>query len=234
MADPRPWIVKNPRPLVERTASLWTVDDDVPGLPVAGRRMTIVRQRSGDLLFYNAVPLPEQMLAQVRALGTPKSLVLPNQYHALDGASFIAKLGVTAYAPAVGLEPLAKNGVAARPINELSMDEGHQVITVEGFATHEAVLLIDDTLVVADLLTNVPHQWSPAALMMRLMDFTGPAPRLPKPVRKRVLRNEASVKALLEQLAGKSLKRLIPSHGNVLEHGVDDALRNVARSLARG
>ncbi len=227
----RPWTVNHPGPLTPRAEGLWTIDDDVPGLPGAGRRMSIVRRRDGSLLFYNAIPMPEETLTQVRALGTPSQLVVPNAFHALDAPAFALKLNVAVFAPDAAVAPLAPR-LACRSIAALPADDGLRVFTVEGFRTKEAVLLVDGTLLVADLVTNVPHGRGFVALVMRLVGFTGPSPKLPKPVRKRVQQDVAAVRALLETLADQpGLTRLIPTHGALVEHEVPAVLRRIALGL---
>lgn len=119
VTTPRPWTVNRPGPLTPRGPDLWTIDDAVPGIPGAGRRMTIVRRRDETLLFYNAIPLPEETLRAVRALGSPARLVVPNQFHALDAAAFTLKLNVTPYAPQVAVTELEKRfGFSCRPVDE--------------------------------------------------------------------------------------------------------------------
>jgi hypothetical protein len=228
---PRPWTVFHPQPLVQRAPNLWTVEDQVPGLAGATRTMTVVRRDDGTLLFFNAIPVPDATLTAIQALGRPTALVVPNALHSLDAGAFTARLALTAYAPALALEALAPR-VACRPISELPAGPDVRVFTVEGFKTKEIVLLVRDTLVIADLVTNAPHGHGFNGFMMRLVGFTGPAPRLPWPVRKRVQTDAVAVRALLTQLASlPGVTRLIPSHGPVVEQGVAAALEVVAASF---
>lgn len=230
MATSRPWTVHRPGPLTRRDEGLWTIDDEVPGLPGATRRMSVVRRTDGTLLFYNAIPVPDPVLDELRALGPPAQLIVPNQYHALDVAAFAHRLGLAAFAPEVAV-PLLAERLTCQPITALP-PEGLRVFTVTGFSTHEAVLRVGPTLLVADLLTNAPHGRGLTGLLMRLVGFTGPAPKLPPPVRKRVGRDLAAVRALLLELAGlDGLSRIIPSHGDLIEHHVSDVLRAIAASL---
>jgi hypothetical protein len=233
MAKPRrPWTVNHPGPLIPRADGLWTVDDDVPGLPGAGRRMSVVRRSDGTLLFFNAIPVPDATLAQILALGTPRALVVPNHLHSLDAGAFVTKLNVTAYVPSPGVELIAER-VTCRPISELPVDAALRVFTNEGFRTKEAVLFVrEDTLLIADLVTNVPHVASLTGLVMRFVGFTGPEPRLPKPVRKRVETDTAAVRGLLTTLADlPGLARIVPTHGAVVESNAPAALRRIAASL---
>lgn len=231
MAEPRPWTVNRPGPLLSLAPDLWCVEDEVPGLKGAGRRMTIARLPSGGLIFFNAIPVPEETLTQIRALGRPASLIIPNHFHALDAAAFVQKLGLTAYAPDVGV-PLLAERLKCQPIAECPLEPGLSFVQIDGFKTHEAVMLFRDTVIVADLVTNVPHASGLNGLGMRLVGFTGPTPRLPLPVRLRVGRDLPSVKRLLNELASRpDLKRLVPSHGLVVTEQAGAALQAIATAL---
>ncbi len=219
----------SPSALTPRGENVWTVDDLIPGINGVNRRMTVIRRSDGTLLFYNAIPLPEDTLAALRALGAPGALVVPNQFHALDAAAFAQKLNVPAFMPGVAVEALASR-LAGRDIAELPAD-GLRVFTIDGFKTKEAVLVFGKTLVVADLVTNVPHGRGLRALPLRLMGFSGPEPRLPPPVLFRVGVDRALIRARLEELAGLGLEMIIPSHGDVFTGDVATALRRVANAL---
>ena len=231
MAITRPWTVNKAGPLTQVDERLWIIDDEVPGLPGATRRMTIVKRLDGSLLFYNAIPVEEPVLDAIRALGNPAQLILPNQFHALDAAAFAVRLNVTAYCPEVGVPKLADR-LTCQPITALPLDAQLKVFRVEGFSTHEAVIVAGNTLIVADLLTNAPHGRGFKGLMMRFVGFTGPQPKLPAPVQRRVGKDLRAVAALMNELAGvPGLTRIIPSHGLIIESGAPEALRAVAASL---
>jgi hypothetical protein len=61
-------------PLERLDDNLWAVESDVPGIPGLERRMSIVRRADGGLLFYNAVPVRDAVLGEIRALGAPAQL----------------------------------------------------------------------------------------------------------------------------------------------------------------
>jgi hypothetical protein len=231
MARPRPWLVHRPGPLTQRAANVWTIDDDVPGLPGATRRMSLVRRRDGSLVFFNAVPVPDETLQAIRALGRPAQLIVPNAFHAIDAAAFAQKLDVTAYCPDVAVPVLAPR-LACQPITQFPKDDELRVFTVEGFRTKEVALLAGDTLLLCDLVTNSPHGTGFIGLMMRLVGFTGPEPKLPKPVRKRVEVDVTEVKRLLGELADQpGLARLVPTHGALIEADAAGTLRRIAHGL---
>jgi hypothetical protein len=227
----RPWTVFKPGPLTPLDENLWLVTDQVPGIPGATRCMTILRRADQSLVFYNAIPLPDATLDEVKKLGTPRDLIIPNQFHALDAAAFAHRLGLTAYAPDVAVQPLADR-LTCKPGSQLALDEGFRTFTVDGFRTKELIVFFRGTLIVADLVTNAPHVGGFNGFIMKLIGFTGPEPKLPKPVRKRVGRDLPAVKTLLEELAAlPGLTRVVPSHGGVISTAPSEALRRIAASL---
>jgi hypothetical protein len=193
--------------------------------------MSIVRRSDGALLFFNAVPVPEDTLQAIRALGRPAQLIVPNAFHAIDAAAFAQKLDVTPYAPAVAI-PLLAARLTCRPIGELPTDDAQRVFTVEGFRTKEVAVLAGDSLLVCDLVTNSPHGRGVVGLFMRLVGFTGTEPKLPKPVRTRVEVDVGAVKQLLTELAAlPGLARIVPTHGAVIEADPAGVLLRIAAGL---
>ncbi|MFO0595559.1 MAG: hypothetical protein U0228_09650 [Myxococcaceae bacterium] len=226
--DTRPWTLSKPGPLTKRADGLYTVDDVLPGSRPIHRRMTVL-VHDGGVVFFNAIPVPDETLKELAALGTPRALVIPNQYHSLDAVPFSQKLGVTPYGTAATIEAL-KDRVKLEPIAHAPLGDA-KLITVTGFKTQEANLVAKKSLIAADLVTNVEHQPGFGGFIMRLIGFTGPEPKLPRPVRARVQRDAAAVKSLMTELSALNLERIIPSHGRVFEGDVGAALRRIADSL---
>ena len=192
--------------------------------------MMIMRSSDGALVFFNAIPVPDDTLAQVQTLGRPSALIVPNEFHALDAGAFATRLGLTVYAPDVAM-PKLKDRFSAQP-GSAFVSEDLRLITVEGFRTKELVLFGAGTLAIADLVTNSPHGSGLTGLLMRLVGFTGPSPMLPKPVRKRVQTDRAQVQGLLRTLAElPGLERIIPTHGALIEADCPAVLRRVADSI---
>lgn len=236
MRTPRPWQVNRPGPLVQVDEGLWCVKDSVPGLPGAQRRMSIVRRADGGLLFYNAIPLRDAQLDEVRALGRPAQLVVPNHLHMLDAHAFAERLQVPVFGPDQQLAAVQANAPGAQGVSSLPVDADLELDAVDGFVTFELGLFVRRgeriSLLTCDVVTNQANAWTPIGVLLRLVGFTGPAPKLPGPVRKRVERDPKAVAATLERWAAKpGLSRLVPSHGDVLERGVPEALRAIAATL---
>jgi hypothetical protein len=232
----RPWTVLPHRPLEALDDNLWTVRGDVPGIPGLDRRMSIVRRGDGGLIFYNAVPVDEATLAAIRALGTPAQLVVPHALHAMDAAAFREKLGVKVYAPAARRAEVGQRVPVDGAFEDLPRDPAVSLEAVAGFTTAEGVLTVRSgpraSVAVADLVTNVAHGPGVRGLVFRLVGFTGPEPKLPTPVRLRVLRDRAAVRAALQRLAATpGLARIVPSHGAIVDREPAEALRRIAAGL---
>src|SRR5258708_6737800 len=95
---PRPWIVTRHDPIQKLDDNLWVVEGDVPGIPFR-RRMSIVKRSDGTLLFFNAMPLEDTAMAEVKAWGKPSVLVVPHDQHMIDARSFAERLGLKVYGP---------------------------------------------------------------------------------------------------------------------------------------
>lgn len=236
MKRQRPWEVGRTGPLVQVDDGLWCVEDTVPNIPGARRRMSIIRRADGGLVFYNAVPLTDAQLDEVRGFGLPAQLIAPSPLHMLHAHAFAQKLGVPVFGPTKSLAEVRQRVPAASGHRDFPSDPSIELAAVDGFVTGEVALLLTRggrlSLIVCDVLTNQRHARGFFGTVMRLMDFSGPAPKLPKPVRKRVLRDAKAVAALLEGWAARpGLARLVPSHGEVQVDDVPGALRAVAATL---
>jgi hypothetical protein len=233
---PRPWTVLPHGPLERLEENLHVVDGWVPGIPGLRRRMAVVRRSGGGLLFFNAVPVDEPTLAQVRALGRPEVLVVPQHLHMIDAHAFRERLGVKVHAPAADRALVERRVPVDGTFEELPADPAVEVRTVAGFRTGEGLALVRSgsraSLVVADVVLNVPDGPGLQGLVFRLLGMTGPRPKLPAPVRLRVLRDRRALRAQLEALAATpGLARIVPSHGPIVDRDPAGVLREIAASL---
>jgi len=102
---PRPWIVTPHTPIQKLEDNIWTVDSNVPGTPMR-RRMTILKRTDGTLVFFQAVPVDDATLEQIRAWGKSAYLIVPHDQHGMDATPFAEKLGVKIYGPKANEEKL--------------------------------------------------------------------------------------------------------------------------------
>jgi hypothetical protein len=233
---PRPWTVLRHGLLEKIDDNLWCVESDVPGIPGLKRRMSIVRRSDGDLLFYNAVPVGDSALAEIRALGKPAYLVIPQHLHMMDAHAFRERLGVRVYSPARTRALVSARVEVDGTFPDLPKDPGLALDTVAGFKTGEGLAIVRSgprvTLLFANVVLNVRRGPGLAGLLFHLLDFTGDKPKLPIPVRLRVLRGRHALQAQLKQLAATpGLARIVPSHGAIVDQDPSGVLREIEASL---
>lgn len=233
---PRPWTVERHGPIEQLEENLWTVSGDVPGIPGLRRRMAIARRADGDLVFFNAVPVSDEALGQIRALGRPRFLVVPQHLHMIDAHAFREKLGVKVYAPRLGRARVEQRVEVDGTFEEMPPDPAVRVESVPGFRTGEGVAWVRSgertSLVVADVVLNVPDGPGLQGLLFRLLGMTGPGPRLPLPVKLRVVGDRAAVRRWMEAAAATpGLARIVVSHGRNVDRDAAGVLREVAGTV---
>lgn len=230
----RPWVVTPHQPLEQHDASLWSVEGQVPGI-AAWRRMAIARTTDGGLIFYNAIPLDEATLFKVRGLGTPKALVVPHDSHGVDAYPFSQKLGIPIFGPvSTAARMREKFGDGVRPFTELNaLSPEVQLEELDGTRIGELVMLVRAetglSLVFADAYQD--HSTHQAPWLFRVLGFRG-GPRTPPVYRVMFMRDRQALSAHLARLAAlPGLKRIVPSHGPVLDRDAAKVLAGVAADL---
>ncbi len=230
---PRPWTVLPHDPLLQLDDDLWCVRAPLPGLPATvdvGRRMSIARAADGALVFFNAVPVDDATLAAISALGHPSVLVVPVPAHRIDVHAFQAKLGVRVVASAV-----ARPSVAERVVVDGGpelLPPGIEALPIDGCSHGELALVVGGarkSVLFGDVVQNIPPtaHWS-----MRALRWTGDGPRTNWPWRALFMNDRAAVQRTLLDVAERpGLARIVPSHGDVLDHDAASSLRSAATRL---
>ncbi len=214
-----------------------TVTGDIP-MPVGNlkRRMTVVRLGDSRLVVYSAIALDESEMRALEAFGTPSFLIVPNDHHRLD-----ARIWKDRY-PA--LKAIAPAGVCDKvekvvPVDATHVDFGDPDVTlvaVPGTREHELALEVrkpdGTTLVLNDIVGNIRDSSGFGGWMLRLMGFAGEEAHVPLPVKMTMIEDKAALAAQLRQWAGlPALKRIVVSHGEIIEDDPQGVLRGLAASL---
>lgn len=233
----REWIVQRHGLLTELEPGLLTVTGEIR-MPFGRfpRRMTVVATRNDHTIIFSPVPLDEPSMARVEALGEPAFIVVPNGYHRLDAGPW-----KTRYPKArVICPPGARDRVAeAAPVDattDILRDKAVRFILAEGTGEAESALIVRRgraaTLIVNDLLANVRHPPGLGAwLMARLFGFGVRRPQMPREVRYLFLKDKAALAAQFREWAAiEGLRRIIPSHGEIIDNPVP-VLRRLADEL---
>ncbi|HTU65767.1 MAG TPA: hypothetical protein VMF52_07450 [Steroidobacteraceae bacterium] len=227
------WTVFPHGPLVEVDDGLWTVTGELkmPLTPLQ-RRMTVVRLASGDLVIYSAIALGETEMGKLEAAGRPAFLIVPGKLHRLD-----ARIWKQRYPALRVIAPLAAREAAAEvvPVDDTTVDFGDddvRFVTVGGMSGYEAALLVrrrgGTTLVVNDIIGNMPKD---SGIVLRLTHFAGAEPHVPLPI-KLTLKDKAGLQDQLLAWADEpGLKRILMSHGEIIDADAAGRLRALAKTL---
>lgn len=238
---PRPWIVTPHGPIERIDDNLWWVSGAVPGVPGRSflRSMHIVRRSDGTLLLHNAIPLDDAALQELNALGRPAILVVPSPFHCIDAHAMRARLGLATYCPAGCAAEIRPRVEIDGHLDALPPDPAVRFIALAGTQAGDGVLAVTSTdaerasLVLCDLILNMPHLPGFWGLIWRLVGITGD-PRIGPLWLKRAVADRGALRRAMEELAAlPHLTRLVPSHGLIMEKDQDPAglLRTLAARL---
>jgi hypothetical protein len=231
------WKVLPHGPLREIDPDIHVVEGEIP-MPLLNlpRRMTIIRLVGGDLLIWSAISLEEEEMETIERRGRPAFLVVPSDHHRLDASAWKHRY------PA--LQVVTPPGSRARTekvveIDSTAPDFGDpqvRMVVVPGTGEEEAALIVrrpgGTTLVLNDLVGNIRHSSGFGGWVLRMMGLAGDKAQVPKAVAMTIVESK---KALGEQLqawaAIPDLKRIIVSHGDIIEDAPQAVLRELATSL---
>lgn len=229
------WVVLPHGPLREVEDGFLSVVGQIP-MPLGKfpRRMSVVALTEGRVAIYSPVPLAQAEMARIEALGRPAFLIIPNAGHRLDARPYRARYPDAKIITAPGARKKVEEAV---PVDMTAADLGERatLIVVAGTGERELAMRVHhdggETLLTNDIIGNVAHPQGPGAwVMARLMGF-GPTPRIPRVVRRMFIKDPAALAAQLREWAARpGLRRLIPSHGDPIDHPAA-VLHQLAHSL---
>ena len=234
----RDWIVQPHGALETVEDGLCTVAGEIV-MPLGRfpRRMTVVRLRSGSTAIWSAIPLDEASMKQVEAMGAPGFLVVPGVAHRLDAAAWKARYPSIKVLCPPGAYDEVKEAVPIDFTEDPFGDPEVSFETVPGVERKEAALTIKRpagmTLVLNDLLANVRHPHGLGAkIMARLFGFGVHRPQMPRVGRKMFVKDARALAAAFRGWSeNRHLRRVIVSHGEVIEDKPRETLARIAQEL---
>jgi hypothetical protein len=123
--------------------------------------MFIVKRSDGTLLFFGcAIPLEDELLAEVTAWGRPAILVVTHDQHMIDARPFAEKLKLTVYGPKECEAKLRQRAEIAGFLADIPKDPAVDVVPVVGAKTGEPAAIVRSaggqrvTLLVSDAVQN--------------------------------------------------------------------------------
>jgi len=221
------------------------VDDDI--LSVAGeihmplgvfpRRMTVVGLHDGRAAIYSAIALDEPDMARIEALGRPAFLIVPSDGHRMDARIWKDRYPDILVITPPGARESVAEVVEVDATDDVLGDPDVNFMTVPGTGGHESALVVRRagrvTIVCNDVIGNVAHpKGIGAQIMGRLMGFGVSHPQVPRVVKHKVIDDETALAAQFEDWAADpALRRIIVSHGDIIEDDPTSVLRALAKDL---
>jgi len=223
-------------PLVSVTEGLWSVSAELDLLPI-GRRMTVVRASSGELLVHSAVACDELTMQGIDALGPVGTIIVPSASHKIDAPRYAARYpGARVLTPQTARRLVEKALPVHGSYGDLSGDPRLRVELLDG-VTGEGVFIHTDSagdvsLVFNDALMNLPDRLPGfKGWITKLMGSTG-GPKVTPITRRFIVKDPLAYQAHLRRLAElPRLRRIIVSHGDLIENDAPHVLRQVADTL---
>jgi hypothetical protein len=202
----------------------------------SSRRMTVVVLSGARLAIYSAIALAESEMQKLEALGKPSYLIVPSAIHRLDVAAWRER-----YPELVVLAPKGSRDKVSEvvPVDASTgdLDDPHvRLVPVPGTDDAEFAMLVETesgkTLVVNDLIFNLPAIPGFSGFAMRLLGFGPGRPSMPKLIQKKLVKDRDAVRRQLEEWSQlNGLERVLVSHGAPIEQP-QRTLRELAGALA--
>lgn len=234
----REWIVQPHGPVKALGERILTVEGDI-AMPLGKfpRRMTVVGLSRNRSAIFSAIPLDEPGMAEVEAIGAPSFLIVPNAHHRLDAAAWKQRYPKLKVVCPPGAKSKVEEAVAVDSTANELRDKDVDFVVIAGTGETEAALVVrrgsGTTLIVNDIIANVRHpRGLGAKVMARLFGFGIKHPQVPR-VARRMLVKDAG--ALARQLrawsADRELRRIVVSHGDIIDREPKRVLSEIAHTL---
>lgn len=210
---------------------IWVADrpQTFYGLPV-GTRMTVIRLSGGRLLLHSPVALDEGLRQELDSLGQVRFVVAPNRVHHLY-AGEVAKLYPEARLwVAPGLERKRPDLVFEAVLGDDAPPEWRDEVQQTFFRgrpyENEVTFFhrASRTLILCDLAFNFGPQTAALTrlLMLLIRSYGRFGPSKLDPL---LIRDRAAARQSLERILGWDFDRVVVAHGEILERGGHQALR---------
>ena len=220
-----------PRPLRQLAENLWVADRPQAfyGLPV-GTRMTVIRLAGDRLLLHSPVALDAGLRAQLDAVGQVRYAVAPNRVHHLYAGQVAEHYPGARLWVGPGLDRKRPDLVFEAILGDVAPEEwrgeGEQVFFRGRPFENEVAFFhrASRTLILCDLAFNFgPRTAAPTRLLMKLLRSYG---RLgPTTLDPWLIRDRRAARESLQRILAWDFDRVIVAHGDVLDSGGHEILR---------
>lgn len=229
------WPVLPHGPLERVSDNLWRVEGSLGVMPLR-RVMAVARMRDGRLVVHGAMALDEAGMKAVEALGEPAIMLVPSAYHRMDAPRYARRYpSMRVYCPAGGRTRVEAVVRVDGTFGDFEGDATVRVEHVDGIGDAEGVVRVASedgtTLVLNDVLFNMPHPEGIGGLFIRLIGSSG-APRVSRTGRFFLLKDaRALARRFVALAATPDLVRIMVAHHETISREPAEALRRVALTL---
>lgn len=232
------WIVLPHGPLREIDYSLLTVVGQIP-MPFGNfpRRMTVVGLSKNRTALFSPIPLVEADMQRIEELGEPAFLIVPSGIHRLDLRPYKARYPKARVIAPAGAREQVSEAVAVDLVDDRLGDPDAQFLTVGGTGDADAAMLVrrpgGATLIVNDIIGHVTRAFGLGPWLISLLTgFGAKRPAVPRPVRSKLVDDPTPLAEQFEEWASiPGLRRIVPSHGEIIEQQPAAELSRLAFAL---
>lgn len=217
---------------------LLTVEGDI-SMPLAKfpRRMTVVGLTRNRSAIFSAMALDEAAMRRIEEVGKPSFLIVPNGHHRLDARPWKQRYPKLKVLCPPGAKKSVSEAVPVDSTADILGDKDVQFVVVEGTHKAEAALVVrrksGTTIVANDVIAHVRHPHGLGGkIIARLAGFGVKRPQVPRVVKRLMVEDKRKLANQLHEWSEiPGLRRIIPSHGEVVERPVP-ALERMAEELS--
>jgi hypothetical protein len=229
------WTVQPHGELTTVTDGILTVEGTIV-MPLGRfpRRMTVLALQGGGSAIWSPVPLREPDMVRIEALGPVRFLIVPNQGHRLDLKPWKDRYPATQVIAPPSARKAVMEAAPVEATDDIIRDPAIAFQRVAGTKSDEFALTVKradgTTLILNDILSNVQHPKGLGAhIMASLLGFGLKRPRTSRPVRLMYVGDPAALaKQFRSWAALPDLRRIIVSHGDVIDRAPREALTRAA------
>lgn len=230
------WKVLPHEPIEALTENLWRIEGSLEGMALK-RVMAVARRADGKLVIHNGIALDDASMDRIEGFGEPAFLVVPNGYHRLDSAAYKRRYpGITVLCPAGAREKVADAVAVDGTLADFPPDDAVSLREIDGIGQAEGVMVVRSedgvSLVVTDLIFNMPHASGAAGFIFRYITGSTGGPRVSRLFRWLSVKDRAALRRDLESLAEMpDLKRIVVAHHETIDEDAPGVLRQIASTL---